>query len=278
MIDFIIRGYIVLRPPIDAGVHAQVCRQFDRNGVINVDLEHDPLGLELLDKAPALREVFDHPMITGATQSLLGSDYFVFGRFCHAMAPGTGGAYWHQDDVNIRHCQLRRLMFLYYPQDVTADMGPTYVVPGTHLYNTPSDSMQNYGNIRGQVALTVPAGTVVITHYDLWHSASRNKSAKMRYLVKYYVNRRHEPTGPTWNHDPATAIRSAMQRMHHESTAWAHDDFYKERHLRWRLWSYLLGSNEPVTWEQWRDLRPNSRPVREAKPEEIQGYIGSPLI
>ena len=44
-------------------------------------------------------------------------------------------------------------MFLYYPQDVTADMGPTYVVPGTHLYNTPSDMMQNYGNIRGQVPL-----------------------------------------------------------------------------------------------------------------------------
>ena len=278
VIDFIIRGYLMIQPPVDPSVHAQVCREFDRNGVVPVDLEHDPCGDELLVKSPTLNQVFDHPVVHGATLSLLGPDYVIFGRYCHANGPGTGGAFWHQDDINARHYQVRRLMFLYYPQEVTADMGPTYVVPGTHLFNTPTDMMQTYGNIRGQLPLTVPAGTVVLTHYDLWHSASRNRSDRMRYLVKYYVDRRREPTGPAWDHNGEAGTRAAMQRMHFERTAWSNSDYYKERHLRWRLWSYLLGSKGPVAWAKWNEIHPSPRPLGEADPGEIQGYIGSPLI
>jgi hypothetical protein len=277
MIDFIINGYIMVKPQAAPELHAKVCSEFDRNGVINVDLQNDPVGMELLDKSPTLREVLDDPIVLGAIQSLMGPEYFIFGRFCHASAPGAGGVFWHQDDVNVRHYQLRRLMILYYPQTVTADMGPTYVVPGTHLVNTPTDRMANYGNIRGQVPLTVEAGTVVITHYDIWHTASHNRSDKMRYLVKYYVDRVHEPTGPTWQHNAATAIPLAMQRMHVECTAWSPSDFYKERHLRWLLWSYLLGIKGPAVWDKWTELHPTDRPVSSIGLHEIQGYLGAPL-
>ncbi len=278
MIDFIIKGYILITPGVNPSVHQRVCTELNKNGTIHVDLENDPTGLELLDKSPALKEVFDDPAIHGATISLVGENYFIFGRYCHANGPNQGGVYWHQDDVNARHFQVRRLMFLYYPQEVTLDMGPTYVVPGTHLLNTPTDQMQAYGNIRGQLPLTVPAGTVVITHYDIWHSATRNKSQKMRYLVKYYVDRTQEPTGPTWNHNPSTGTPRAMQRMHHTCTAWSPSDYYKERHLRWRLWSYLLGVKGPAVWEQWTKLHPSPRPLADVSPEDIQGYIGAPMV
>lgn len=278
MIDFIIKGYILVRPRVEAALHERVCREFDRNGGIPVDLQNDPLGLKLLDKSPSLREVFSDPVIHGTTLSLLGEKYFVFGRYCHANGPGVGGVLWHQDDVNVRHYQIRRLMFLYYPQDVTLEMGPTWVVPGTHLMNTPTDLMQNYGNIRGQVPLTVPAGTVAITHYDLWHSASKNTSDKMRYLIKYYVDRRHEPTGPTWKHDARTGIPLAMQRMHHERTAWTSSDYYVERHLRWQMWSHMLGLKGPAVWPEWGELHPSSRPLKDVPIGEIQGYVGAPMI
>ena len=277
MIDFIITGYILVKPGVDPALHERVCREMDKNGVVPVDLQNDPTGMELLNKAPTLREVFDDPIVEGATQSLVGPDYFIFGRYCHANGPGQGGVFWHQDDVNVRHYQVRRLMFLYYPQEVTLDMGPTFVVPGTHLFNTPTDLMCAYGNIRGQLPLTVPAGTVVITHYDIWHSATRNVSQKMRYLVKYYVDRTHEPTGPTWNHDSATAIPLAMQRMHHECTAWTPSEYYKERHLRWRVWSYLLGIKGPAVWADWTKLHPSPRPLSGVGMGEIQGYVGAPM-
>ena len=274
VIDFVINGYIIVQPRVAPAVHEAVCREFDANGTIGVDLQNDPLGLELLDKAPSLKAVFDDPVVCGAASSLLGPDYFVFGRYCHATRPNTGGVMWHQDDINVRHYQLRRLMFLYYPQTVTADMGPTYVVPGTQYFNTPTDRMQNYGNIRGQVALTVPAGSVVITHYDIWHSASHNSSDRRRYLVKYYADRTSEPTGPHWHHDADTAIPLAMNRMHHERTAWTPSEYYKERHLRWRVWSYLLGRDEPVVWRDWHKLHPPIRPLKDVAPEQVQGYIG----
>ncbi len=276
VIDFIIRGYLIVQPDIPAAVHKQVCREFDQNGGVSVDLQNDPLGLELLEKAPTLDKVFNHPVVHGAAFSLLGPDYFVFHRYCHAVRPGDGRVGWHQDDVNVRHYQLRRLMFLYYPQDVTADMGPTYVVPGTHLYNCCTDRMQTYGNIRGQVALTVKAGSVVITHYDIWHTASPNRSDRRRYMVKYYVDRTHEPIEPNWDHQPDGAIPLAMNRMHNERMAWTRSDFYKERHLRWRVWSYLLGQKGPVVWEKWKTLHPSSRTLSELQPEEIQGYLGAP--
>jgi hypothetical protein len=280
MVDFIIKGYILVTPSCPASLHQQVCRELDKNGTIPVDLENDPTGLELLEKSPALKEVFNDPLIHGATTSLVGHDYFIFGRYCHANGPGQGGVYWHQDDVNARHYQVRRLMFLYYPQEVTLDMGPTFVVPGTHLLNTPTDQMQAYGNIRGQIPLTVSAGTVAITHYDIWHSATRNKSLdKMRYLVKYYVDRTQEPLPekPTWNHDPKTATPQAMQRMHHTCTAWSPSDYYKERHLRWRLWSYLLGVQGPAVWAQWQKLHPNTAKLANIHPDGFQGYIGAPM-
>lgn len=278
VIDFVIKGYVMVQPDLPAEVHERVCREFDQNGIIPVDLQNDPVGLSIFKKSPTLEVVFGHPVVHGATLSLLGPDYFIFGRYCHALKPGSGGVGWHQDDVNVRHYQVRRLMFLYYPQDVAPDMGPTYVVPGTHLLNCPTDRMQTYGNIRNQVALTVKAGTVVITHYDIWHSASHNRSQKTRYMIKYYVDRAHEPAGPNWPHNPDYAIPLAMNRMHHEATITRNHDLYKERHLRWRIYSYLLGKNEPVVWPGWKGLHSSSRPLSEVSPEEIQGYIGAPMV
>lgn len=280
VIDFVIRGYITLQPQLDAGTHAQICREFDRNGVVPVDLQNDPLGLNLHQKAPTLERVLQDPVVHGATLSLLGPEPFLFGRYCHANGPGQGGVSWHQDDVNVRHYQLRRLMVLYYPQEVTVEMGPTYVVPGTHLLNCPSARMQTYGNFRDQLALTVPAGTVILTHYDLWHSASHNRSDRMRYMVKYYVDRTGEPEGPYWQHHPEEAIPLAMNRMHFEAAFLRNSEWYKERHLRWRLWSYLLGKRgqDQVVWEGWAAHRPQVRSLAEVAPEQIQGYIGSPLF
>ena len=89
-------------------------------------------------------------------------------RHCHINPVGSRSQSWHQDGVNQRHHQIRTVLAMYYPQDVSSDLGPTMVVPGTHFRNTPTDQMATYTNFRDQVALTVKAGTVAITHYDIW--------------------------------------------------------------------------------------------------------------
>ena len=48
VIDFIIRGYLIVQPDIPAAVHQQVCREFDQNGGVSVDLQNDPVGLGIV--------------------------------------------------------------------------------------------------------------------------------------------------------------------------------------------------------------------------------------
>jgi hypothetical protein len=146
VISFIVQGYILLQPEYSAGLNETVCKQLNETGGAPVNLRDDPHGQALLRQAPALNDIFGHPEVEGAAISLVGEGYEVFERYNHMLKPGGGGMGWHQDDVNIRHHQTRRLMFLYYPQDVTPDMGPTFIVPGTHFRNMPTDRMQTYGN------------------------------------------------------------------------------------------------------------------------------------
>jgi len=168
---------------------------------------------------------------------------------------------------------VRRLTTMYYPQDVTPDMGPTYVVPSTHFFNTSTDEMRTFGNLRHQVALTVPAGTLALTHYDLWHSASRNTSDRMRYMVKLYTDRLEEPSTPAWNHDPKTGDGLARNRFTNENPGLVPaTEEYKLRHLRWHAWQHLKGE---IT-EANTVYLPASNHT--AKLSRIQGYIGDPRL
>ncbi len=45
---------------------------------------------------------------------------------------------WHQDGASNRDLRLNRLLGLYYPADVTPEMGPTVIVPATQYRNAPT--------------------------------------------------------------------------------------------------------------------------------------------
>ncbi len=98
---------------------------------------------------------------------------------------------------------------MYYPQDVTLDMGGTLSVPGSHLRRTNESDTGRYQNLRGQTRLTCPAGTVVFLHHGIWHGGRRNDSDIVRYMFKIRFN----PTVRQlrlWNtddlHDPEVAL------------------------------------------------------------------------
>jgi hypothetical protein len=137
---------------------------------------------------------------------------------------------------------------MYYPHDVTIDMGPTVVMPGSHWRNLPTDRMATYGNLRGQVPLTVKAGSVAITHYDLWHGGSVNRSARMRHILKFLFSRGSEPTAPSWNHDAASGMRIAEQRFGIWPRPLSQSDHYKQKWLRKECWSWMMGRSHA----EWR--------------------------
>ena len=88
----------------------------------------------------------------------------------------------------------------------------------------------------------MPAGTVAITHYDIWHAASANTSDKMRYMLKFLFDRTEEPSAPSWKHDPVLAAEAQNRLVFERSIMCSQSDHYKERGLRQEMWRHLLGA------------------------------------
>lgn len=249
VVDFIVNGYHLVEPDLRPGLNETIAARLDA-------LQRNP-GDAICDEVPELLEVLDHPAVRGALVSLAGRDYEVmFHRHWHCKEPRTRYMHWHQDGKNRRHAALDRFLGLYYPAAVTADMGPTIIVPATQYRNAPTDRMRTYGNIRGQVPLVVKAGTFAITHYDLWHGTAANRSARRRHMVKFLFARTGGNDGATWNHDPQcmNALRDwnlreqAPDPFNRLSFAnplnVSQSDSYKERAIRRELWEQLTG--EPL--------------------------------
>ena len=196
MRDFIINGYVKVKPDFPPSFHENIYEQLDA-----MFEQTGNLGNNVLPLIPEMQEIFDHPVVHGAMQGVLGSDYVLHPhRYCHYNPEGSDGQGFHKDtyegDEQIRRHRCRWTMAFYYPQDVTEDMGPTAVLPGSQYYET-GDS----AHAQPDLSLCGEAGTVTIVHYDLWHRATPNRSDKKRYMVKFLFSRLDEPQTPSWNSD-----------------------------------------------------------------------------
>ena len=209
--NFIKHGYITVRPDLP-DVHEEIHREtaaiFEKEG--------DPRN-HILQKVPALHQVFDHPTVRGVLTSLLGPNYMMHPhRHAHMKQPGQKGGAWHQDGRSKhfttkdhgwlfewrRYHRFRSVWAWYYPQEVTEDMGPTAVIPGMQYYDL--ESMRHYNDAYTDpkigALLCGEAGTITIGHYHQWHSSwGTNHSDKNRYMIKFLLTRTEEPGHPSWN-------------------------------------------------------------------------------
>lgn len=243
---FIVTGYHMLELDLPEETNKSIAQQLDA-------LDYNP-GDAITDVVPELNQVLDHPATRGVLISLLGHDYIVQAhRHWHCKQPNSGHMQWHQDSVNRRDASINRFLGLYYPTDITPDMGPTVIVPGTQFRNAPTDRMATYSNIKGQVPIVVKAGTIAFTHYDLWHGTAANRSAVKRHMIKFLFGRNSQNTEPTWNHDPEAlkAPRDWNKRDKAEDVnniltfanpiGVSQSDHYKERQIRRQCWNELMG-------------------------------------
>ena len=198
MRDFIINGYVKVKTDFPPSFHENVYEQLDA-----MFEQTGNLGNNVLPLIPEIQEIFDHPVVHGAMQGVLGSDYVMHShRYCHYNPEGSDGQGFHKDtyegDEQIRRHRCRWTMAFYYPQDVTEDMGPTAVLPGSQYYETGESAHE-----QPDLSLCGEAGTVTIVHYDLWHRATPNRSDKKRYMLKFLFSRLGEPQAPSWQSDTA---------------------------------------------------------------------------
>lgn len=129
-----------------------------------------------------------HPKVIDFVSFLFGTPDVAISPFRFwnhlTMNPGDGGG-WHVDDTWMAGRPLTEILCMYYPQDVTEDMGPTMLLPGSHrrLYTPPQTS--KLGWIRGQEKLVVKAGTLAITFASILHAKAAHRSDQPRSMIKY---------------------------------------------------------------------------------------------
>ena len=233
---FIADGFLVLQPSVPAELHRTIRRKLDEA----VPAHTDNPGNNVLPLVPEMRHVLESPEVRGALLTLLGPGYLEHPhRFCHVEAKQDLGALdhaaklaanSHQDSYTPlgrpRQHHIRSVRIMYYPQDTPPDLGPTHVIPGTHLNRSLSDAEK-----ARQLAVSGPAGLVSLTHFDIGHAAGVNVTAERRFMVKFIFMRSGAPEGNGWS-GPEWAWRSpgTMSTNDRQELAWSH------------LWDWLRGA------------------------------------
>ena len=111
-------------------------------------------------------------------------------------SPGGRGFGWHQDIVFFPSSNRSPIMTLTFVEDVEDDMGPTRVIPGSHLgevydhYDADGNWLGLIGEhvksrvpVADSVEIAGPAGSVLVTSCAIVHAADENRSGRCRPMV-----------------------------------------------------------------------------------------------
>lgn len=151
-----------------------------------------PAGTPLNDAYPAdsaIGRIMALPEVAGAVDSLVGGNAILDHHFLHITFPPslTGrpmpAQHTHQDST-IDPRQAFDVQIMYFPHEVTPEMGGTRFVPGTHLRVVSEAAISRYQNIAGQQHMVCPPGTLLFVHHGIWHGGGANRSEALRYMFK----------------------------------------------------------------------------------------------
>lgn len=191
------------------------------------------------------------PSVQGALISLVGPGFGIDHYALHrrpAMEEREGQPL-HADRLVDPRDRAFDVQLMYYPHAVTEEMGGTLVIPGSHLRLTNEAETARYQNLIGQKQLTVPAGTVVLLHHQLWHCGLRNRSSVDRYMFKLrlYPNVPQVRLWGTTAKGDEEAVREALVTRH----AWCEGPAARlEIYNRIRLWRVMTG-DESFDVDRW---------------------------
>lgn len=226
-------------------------------------------GTPLRDAYPdssAISKLLTVPVVAGAIQSLVGAAPTFDHHFLHVTFPskfyeGTGhdpvSQHNHQDStIDVR--SAFDIQIMYFPHEVTREMGGTRFLPGSHLRVVSNSAIGRYQNLRGQQHMVCPAGTVLIVHSGIWHGGGLNQADRLRYMFKIRIcpterQRRlwddsdlpndHFEQRPIFWTDPAEPADS-LHAILMQGQPWYESDTARlELINRVRFWRFLLGDD-----------------------------------
>ena len=189
-------------------------------------------------ESEATRAVFDLPQVRGILRSLVGQNPVYDHSALHVVGPNKHEAQvWHADSIIDARPLAFDVQAMYFSHDAPPEMGPTLVLPGSHLRRVSNLSIARYKNIVGQVQLAGRAGAIGFLHQALWHCAQRNFTDRTRYMFKLRLRPGEEQRG-LFNTDgyDDPEVRQIVSGAQH---SWHGDQGRAENVQRAKLWRYL---------------------------------------
>ena len=156
-----------------------------------------PLG-KAYPPSSAIHAFVQVPKVAAIIESLVGANPTVDHHFPHitfspawlakrgrAPAPSQ---HWHQDSTIDTRPSAFDIQLMWFPHEVTPEMGGTRYLPGSHLRIVSEAAIGRYQNIAGQKRFSGPAGTVLALHHGIWHGAGANRAQRNRFMFKLRLN------------------------------------------------------------------------------------------
>lgn len=189
-----------------------------------------------------IRDVFEWLPVKGIIQSLVGVSPIYDHSALHIVGPQKHDAQiWHADSIIDARPLAFDIQAMYFSHDAPKEMGPTLILPGSHLRRTSNGSIARYKNIVGQKQLIGKAGTIAFLHHGLWHGAQPNFTDLTRYMFKLRLRTGQEQRGlfnTTGYDDPE--VRRIVSAFKHN---WQGDFARAENVERAKLWRYVCGDD-----------------------------------
>ena len=139
-----------------------------------------------------LSKILAQPVVAGTLKSLIGTNPIFDHHHVHMTFPNRSRVQTnHQDSTIDLRSKNFDIQMIYFPHEVNDKMGGTRYIPGTHLRTVHESQIARYQNIRGQIRVTCPAGTIIFFHHGIWHGGGKNTSDVPRIMYKL----RLQPSG-----------------------------------------------------------------------------------
>lgn len=226
VMDFVALGYVLHEAVVEDDFN-QKC----------LDLEGGRANA-LITSDEFIQAVLLNPKIAGTARSLLGKDFQVpVSGHHHVFEEPFLGQTWHSDGLSGTGYDVNELQCYYYPKAVKIEDGATMILPGSQCRAVDREAIAHYGDIVGQVSLTVPAGTVAMTRYGIWHKAGPKTSSTRRGMIKFSYHRTVQPERD-WltDSDEVPAYRN-RPRLPYVTEV----ESYRDGARRKRTWDWLCG-------------------------------------
>ena len=202
VLQFCRDGCLMLRGVVPDEINQRSCDWLDGkipaepsfipDGMTDAEMErirtsHEPSTIFLEEWF--IEHVLLNPQVAGIMRSLLGAvvGLPVLVSRHKVECPGEAGG-WHQDADCVFGPELNFVEVFYFPQDTPAELGPTEILPGSHLAR-----LDGATELDGGMLSDGPAGTIGIHHQSILHRRSPSTASGSRRMLKYNYWRTSSP-------------------------------------------------------------------------------------